>query len=163
MTAITWLAPGATVNDAGEMVKKLPLCVSVIAAEAVPTFESVKLSVAPDAPVASSMPPGNMPTITRAPAPVTVTVVVAVAVPPCPFAVSVYVVVWVGETLTLPDAFCVPTPLSMETDPAWIVDQESVDELPAVIVEGFAEKLEIAGPGVPVDDRVSVNVVDSPG
>ena len=77
------------VNDAGEIVKKLPFCVSVTFPAAAPAFEIVKLSVAPDAPAACSMPEGKAPmTIFGAPA-VTVTVVVAVVVPPGPVAVSV--------------------------------------------------------------------------
>jgi len=59
---------------------------------------------------------------------VTVTVAVFVVVPPGPVAVSVYVVVDVGLTLAVPDTGLLPTPLSMETVVALVVDHVSVDD-----------------------------------
>ena len=156
----TWLAPGAMVKEAGEMLKKLPLCVSVVEAGALPTLERENPSVAPGAPIACSMPPGSVPTMTRPPAPSTVTVADAVALPPGPPAVRVYVVVCFGEMRTFPDALCVPTPLSIDTELELMVDQESVAESPALMVEGLAVKLEMAGPGVAVEDRVREKVKD---
>ena len=69
-------------------------------------------------------------------------------------------VVCFGEMRTFPDALCVPTPLSIETEPELMVDQESVAESPALMVEGLAVKLEMAGPGVAVEDRVREKVKD---
>ena len=68
-----------------------------------------------------------------------------------------------GETVALPEGFCVPIPLSMETELELMADQESVDESPELIVDGFAVKLKIAGPGMAGEDRVIVNVKNSPG
>src|SRR5216117_3563441 len=118
-------------------------------AAVVPTFAMVKLSVAPLVPVACSIPAGNVPITTRGPVPVTVTVVVAEAEPPGPVAVRVYVVVCLGVTLMLPPAGTVPTPLSIEAEPALMVDQLRVDDSPALMVEGLAVKVVTAGPGVP--------------
>src|SRR3954447_13134624 len=59
---------------------------------------------------------------------VTVTVAVLVITPPGPVAVSVYVVVDDGLTPTDPDAGLLPTPLSIEIDVAFVVDQVSVDD-----------------------------------
>ena len=64
---------------------------------------------------------------------------------------------------TLPEAARVPMPLSIETEAALIVDQLRVVESPALIADGFAVKLAIAGAGVPLDERVTVNMFDSPG
>ena len=57
----------------------------------------------------------------------TVTVAVAVLVPPAPVAVRVYVVVAVGETVTEPDVGTVPTPLSILTVVALVVDHDKVE------------------------------------
>jgi len=56
------------------------------------------------------------------------------------------VVVTVGETATDPYSACDPIPLSMETEVAFVVVQESVEECPAGTVEGVAAKV-IAGSG----------------
>src|SRR5690242_9492689 len=79
-----WLAPGRSVNDVGEMVKKFPLCVSVMLAGAAPAFVSVKLSVAPELPGVSIMPDGSAATTMLGAPAVTVIVVVDVVVPPMP-------------------------------------------------------------------------------
>jgi hypothetical protein len=109
------------------------------------------------------MPDGNEAATTRGPVPVTVTVVVALAVPPMPLAVNVYVVDFLGETLTLPAIACEPTPLSMVTVAALTVDHDRVADPPAVIVEGAALKLMIDGGGVPDEVRVMVKENASPG
>jgi hypothetical protein len=92
-----------------------------------------------------------------------VIVVVACAVPLGPVAVSAYVVVCFGETVTLPEGFCVPIPLSIETALVLMADHDNVAESPELIVDGFAVKLKIAGPGVAVEERVIVNVKNWPG
>ena len=68
----------------------------------------------------------------------TVTVAVFVIVPPGPVAVSVYVVVLVGLTDTFPDVGLLPTPLSIETEVAFVVVHVSVDDCPAPIDVGAA-------------------------
>jgi hypothetical protein len=91
----------------------------------------------------------------------TVTVAVLVIVPPGPVTVSVYVVVEAGLTEALPDAGLLPTPLSMEIDVAFVVDQVSVDDWPALIDVGAAEK-DAVGAGC-VTVTVAVFVVVPPG
>src|SRR5205823_14455073 len=59
----------------------------------------------------------------------TVTLAVLVIVPPLPVTVRVYVVVLVGETIFEPLIATAPTPLSMETEGALLVDHGSVAEL----------------------------------
>jgi hypothetical protein len=77
----------------------------------------------------------------------TVTVTVAVAVPPGPVAVAVYVVVAAGVTVAeLAGAKPVPTPLSISTVVAFVVDHESVEEAPGAIDIGNALKV-IVGAG----------------
>ena len=73
----------------------------------------------------------------------TVTVAVFVAVPPVPLAVSVYVVVTPGETLAVPEAGLLPTPLSMVIVVAFVVDQVSVDDAPRAMVVGLALKVAV--------------------
>ena len=68
-----------------------------------------------------------------------------------------------GETVALPEGFCVPIPLSIETELELMADQESVAESPELIVDGFAVKLKIAGPGMAEEDRVIVNEKNWPG
>ena len=156
---------GANAKDDGEIVKKLPDAESVTSVAVPPTLVSAKRSVAsPSDPLhhASEASEAEVRRLVSILTAATVTVAVAVALPPAPVAVSLYVVVCVGETVTFPEAFCVPTPLSIETDPALKVDHDSVDESPALIMDGLALKLRIAGPGVPVDERVIVNVIPSP-
>ncbi len=79
----------------------------------------------------------------------TLTVAWAVVVPPGPVAVSVYVVVAEGETVTVPEVGCDPMPLSIVTEVALLVDHDRVDDCPAEIEVGFAEKL-MVGAGVEV-------------
>ncbi len=55
----------------------------------------------------------------------------------------------VGETLTEPFTGCVPTPLLMETEVAFVVVHERVELCPDVMEIGFAEKLTV-GAAVPV-------------
>lgn len=67
-------------------------------------------------------------------------------VPPAPVQVKVYVVVLVGETLCVPLVGSGPfqPPLAVH-EVAFVLDQESVELLPAVIVAGFAAKLVMVG------------------
>src|SRR6266849_1828421 len=65
----------------------------------------------------------------------------AVDVPLGPVAVSVYVVDVDGETDTDPLVGFAPIPLSIVTEVAFVVDQLSVDDWPAVIVCGDAVKV----------------------
>jgi hypothetical protein len=67
-----------------------------------------------------------------------------------PFAVRIYVVVLPGLTEIEPDVPTEPTPLSIDMEVAFNTDQLKVVELPAVMVVGDAEKLEIFGPTVTV-------------
>ena len=57
----------------------------------------------------------------------TVTVTWRVVVPPVPVAVSMYVVVCDGMTGVDPFSGCAPSPLSIETFVALVVDHESVE------------------------------------
>ena len=61
---------------------------------------------------------------------------------------SVYVVVVVGLTGTDPDVGFDPTPLSIETDVAFVVVHVSVDDCPAPIVVGDALNVAV-GAGCP--------------
>lgn len=88
---------------------------------------------------------------------VTVTVAVFVVVPPGPVAVSVYVVVEAGLTLVFPETGLLPTPLSMETVVAFVVDHVSVDDWPAMIDVGDAEKVAV---GAGVEFTVTVVCAD---
>jgi hypothetical protein len=74
----------------------------------------------------------------------TVTIAVEVAEPEALVAVNVYVVVVVGETVTLLPATA-PTPLLIDKEVALLTDQESVELPPRVIVDTEAEKLAIVG------------------
>ena len=76
----------------------------------------------------------------------TVTVTCFVTVPPAPVAVSVYVVVTEGETPTDPLAGSLPTPLSIVTLVAFVVDHVSVALCPGWMEVGLAEK-EAVGAG----------------
>jgi hypothetical protein len=81
----------------------------------------------------------------------TVTFTVAVAdVPDKLIAVSVYVVVAVGETATSRPV-TLPTPLSIDTEVALIIFQESTVLLPTAIVALETEKLEMIGEVVEMD------------
>jgi hypothetical protein len=91
----------------------------------------------------------------------TVTLAVFVIVPPGPLAVSVYVVVVVGLTLAVPDTGLLPTPLSIEIVVALVEDQVSVDDWPALIDVGDAEKVAVGAGCVTV--TVAVFVVVPPG
>jgi hypothetical protein len=66
-------------------------------------------------------------------------------VPPGPVAVRLYVVVLPGLTETEPDVPTEPTPLSIDTEVAFVTDQLKVVEFPAMMVVGDAEKFEISG------------------
>ena len=78
---------------------------------------------------------------------VTVTVLVAGVVPAAPVAVMVYVVVVVGDTVTLPDAtlLCEPIPLLIDTVVALVVTHDNTALLPLVILLGVATKLDTTG------------------
>lgn len=76
---------------------------------------------------------------------VTATVTEEVREPPGPVAVSVYVTEFAGETLRLPVACTVPTPLSIDTLLAFATSQRNVDDCPRWIEVGSAVKDEIAG------------------
>ena len=64
-----------------------------------------------------------------------------------------------GETVMLPEVGCVPIPLSIDTDVAFVVDHVSVDAWPAEIAPGFAENEIVGGGCVPLD-TVTVVVED---
>src|SRR5438105_7935942 len=70
---------------------------------------------------------------------VTFTMALPVAFPKVPVAVALYVVVAAGVTVTAPFAGCAPTPLSILTDVAFVVAQESVELCPAEMLLGLAE------------------------
>jgi hypothetical protein len=83
--------------------------------------------------------------------------------------VAVYVVSDVGETLAEPFAIGViaPAPLLIEPLVALLVVQERVAELPEVIVEGLAERLQVGalgggGTGVTVTEMAHVTVPPGP-
>jgi hypothetical protein len=78
---------------------------------------------------------------------VTVTFAAAVAIPPEPVHVSVYVVEVVGDTAFSPPlADTEPTPLLIEQEVAFEEDQVRLEELPEVILVGFATR-ETVGAG----------------
>jgi hypothetical protein len=58
--------------------------------------------------------------------------------PPWPVAVAVNVVVLVGLIATDPDGPTVPTPGSMSTEVAFVVDHDSVELCPAEMLDGLA-------------------------
>jgi hypothetical protein len=87
---------------------------------------------------------------------VTVTVAVQCTVPPVPEAVSVYVVVVESETDFEPEAATLPTPLLIDTEVAFSVVQESVEESPAVIEVGEAVRVQVGAGGVGVTVIVAV-------
>ena len=58
--------------------------------------------------------------------------------PPLPVAVAVYVVLLPGVTDTDPDGPTTPTPGSMSTDVALVVDQERLELCPAAMLLGVA-------------------------
>ena len=60
----------------------------------------------------------------------------ALVLPPAPVAVAVYVVVLDGLTETDPEVATLPTPGSMSTDVALVVDQDRVALWPEEIVAG---------------------------
>ena len=72
-----------------------------------------------------------------------------VALPPAPVTVAVYRVEEVGETDLVPAAMGViaPAPLSIDPEVAFVLVQESVDELPAVMEAGEEVRVQ---EGVPV-------------
>jgi hypothetical protein len=75
----------------------------------------------------------------------TVTVASRVVVPPGPVQASVYVVVWVGVTVFVPEtAPEVAKPVPVQ-DVASVVDQVRVADFPAVIVGGEAAKETVGG------------------
>src|SRR3990167_8322002 len=73
--------------------------------------------------------------------PPTPTLALHVALPPAPVTVAVYRVEEVGETDLVPAAIGViaPTPWLMVPEVAFVLVQESVDELPAVMEAGCCE------------------------
>ena len=66
-------------------------------------------------------------------------------------------VVTAGETVVLPDAATLPTPLSMVTEVAPEVDHVNVVDCPAVMVVGDAESVAV-GSEVPVTVTVTESV-----
>jgi hypothetical protein len=80
---------------------------------------------------------------------VTVTVAVALVVPPGPVAVSVYVVVWAGETVVVL-LVTSPTSGAIDTWLAALTTQESVVDSPRWMVAGEAVNELTCGPGVPL-------------
>jgi len=86
---------------------------------------------------------------------VTVTVTCFVVVPPAPVAVSVYVVVAVGETTMDPFTGWLPIPLSIDTLVAFVVDHVSVEDWPATIDVGLAEKDAVGTGDATVTDTLS--------
>ena len=72
-----------------------------------------------------------------------------------------WVVVVAGLTLAVPDAGLLPTALSIEIEVALVVDQVSVDDWPALIEVGEAEKVAVGAGCVTV--TVAVFVVVPPG
>ena len=79
----------------------------------------------------------------------TPTLALHVALPPAPVTVAVYRVEEVGETDLVPAAIGViaPTPWLMVPEVAFVLVQESVDELPAVMEAGEEVRVQ---EGVPV-------------
>jgi hypothetical protein len=69
--------------------------------------------------------------------------------------------VTVGVTVVEPLVGCAPTPLSIDTDPAFEVDQVSVDTWPAPMNAGAALKV-MLGPLLTVTVAVLVNVPPGP-
>ena len=67
----------------------------------------------------------------------------------------------VGLTLAVPDAGLLPTPLSIEIDVALVLDHVSVDDWPALMEVGEAEKVAVGAGCVTV--TVAVFVVVPPG
>jgi len=92
----------------------------------------------------------------------TLTDAVAVTVPPGPVAVSVYVVVWVGETVFEPEACAAPTPLSIWTEVAFVTVQDRVEFCPAAMEAGLAVRVAV-GASVPVMVNDAVAVTEPPG
>ena len=80
---------------------------------------------------------------------VTSTLASQVALPPAPVTVAVYRVETVGETGLVPPAMGViaPTPWLMVPEVAFVLVQESVDELPAVMEAGVAVMVQEGVPG----------------
>jgi hypothetical protein len=76
---------------------------------------------------------------------VTAMVVEAITEPALLVAVKVYLAVSAGDTDFVPDNGTVPIPLSMETEVAPVTSHCRLEELPAVIAFGIAEKCSIAG------------------
>jgi len=65
------------------------------------------------------------------------------------------VVVAVGETEALPDVGLAPTPLSIETEVAFVVDHVRVELCPAVMVVGLAERVAVGAGVLPVTVTVA--------
>jgi hypothetical protein len=91
--------------------------------------------------------------------------------PPVPMAVAVYVVVFEGEIVMPPEAggCTLPTPLSMVTLLAFVVDQTSFALCPALIVFGFTESAmvgtvveAVVGAGAAVTVTVTVALAAPP-
>ena len=80
---------------------------------------------------------------------VTVTVAPQVDEPPAPVTVPVYVVVLPGVTAREPAArgVAAPTPLSMESDVAFAVVQERVEEPPEAMEAGLAARVQVGAGG----------------
>jgi len=77
------------------------------------------------------------------------TVIVALQLVCCelPSTVRVYVIVAAGETVCEPFTGSAPMPLSSEADAALALVHASVDEFPALMVEGLAEMEQDGGGG----------------
>jgi hypothetical protein len=73
------------------------------------------------------------------------------------------VVVVVGLTAVVPDKATVPTPLSMVTLVASVTLQLKVEDSPAVIVDGIAEKELIIGTdgGVPLHPVINTKAIST--
>ena len=79
----------------------------------------------------------------------TVTVAEAVTLPETLVAVSLYVVVFAGETVRDVLPVTVPTPLSIVTEVAPLTLHDNVADWPAVMDAGVAAKLTMAGAAGP--------------
>jgi hypothetical protein len=88
-------------------------------------------------------------TVGTAPPTVTVTAAETEVTPSAPVAVRVYVVVADGETLVLPFADTVPTPLLIVTVEAPVVVQDKSEVPPLLMLVGDAAKRTIAGLDAP--------------
>jgi hypothetical protein len=92
-----------------------------------------------------------------------VTVALAVVEPPAPVHVSVYVVVVVGETGSVPPlaGVCVPSPLFIEAEVELVQAYVSVELFPAIMLVGEALRAAVGATGA-VTVTVALAVAEPP-